>query len=137
MKNKQKLNNINDFIKGTMVSALGIKITDIGNDYVSGEMPVNKYTKQPWGFLHGGASVALAETLGSIAGHNHVLKNNETVVGIEINANHLKAINKGWVYGTAKPIKISKNFHVWSIQIKNKDGALICISRLTLAVIKK
>jgi 1,4-dihydroxy-2-naphthoyl-CoA hydrolase len=87
--------------------------------------------------LHGGASVALAETLGSIAGGIRVYPNNETVVGIEINASHLKSTQKGWVMGKAIPIRIGKKIHVWEIKITNEKNELICISRLTLAVIKK
>ena len=137
MKNKQRLKQINDFIKGTMVSALDIKITDIGDDYVSGEMPVNKNTKQPWGFLHGGASVALAETLGSIAGGMQVDRTLKNVVGVEINCNHLRIVNNGSVYGKATSVKIGKTIQVWNIEIKNDHGEMVAVSRLNLAVIDK
>ena len=90
---------------------------------------------QTFGLLHGGASVAMAETLGSIAGGLKVFSNKETVVGIEINANHLKPIKEGWVYGKATPIRIGKKIQVWEIKIENEKEELICISRLTLAVI--
>ena len=137
MEKKEKLQRINDSIQNTMTSAIGIEITDIGDDFISGKMPVDERTVQPFGLLHGGASAALAETLGSIAGGIKVYSNNETVVGIEINANHLKSAQDGWVFGKATPIRIGKKIQVWNIEITNKDDDLICVSRLTLAVIPK
>ena len=137
MKKQEKLKRINDSIQNTMTSTIGIEITDIGDDFISGKMPVDERTTQPFGLLHGGASVALAETLGSIGGGIKVYSNNETVVGIEINANHLKSIRDGWVYGKSTPIRIGKKIQVWNIEITNEDDDLICVSRLTLAVIKK
>ena len=104
---------------------------------VCGKIPVDNRTKQPFGLLHGGASVSLAETLGSMAGNMHVNSDLEMVVGIEINANHLKSVSSGWVYGMAQPIKIGKKIQVWKIKILNDDNDLICVSRLTLAVISK
>ena len=98
---------------------------------------VDNRTKQPFGLLHGGASVALAETLGSIGGTAKVNNNNETVVGIAINANHLKSVRDGWVYGKATPIQINKKIQVWEIKIINETKELICICRLTLAVVLK
>ena len=137
MKKKEKLQRINDSIQNTMTSTIGIEITGIGDDFICGKMPVNERTTQPFGLLHGGASVALAETLGSIGGGIKVYSNNETVVGIEINANHLKSARDGWVYGKATPIRIGKKIQVWNIEITNEDDDLICVSRLTLAVIPK
>ena len=137
MEKQEKLKRINDGIQNTMTSTIGIEITDIGDDFICGKMPVNERTTQPFGLLHGGASVALAETLGSIGGGIKVYKNNETVVGIEINANHLKSARDGWVYGKAIPIRIGKKIQVWNIEITNEDDDLICVSRLTLAVITK
>ena len=137
MEKQEKLKRINDGIQNTMTSTIGIEITDIGDDFICGKMPVNERTTQPFGLLHGGASVALAETLGSIGGGIKVYKNNETVVGIEINANHLKSARDGWVYGKAIPIRIGKKIQVWNIEITNEDDDLICVSRLTLAVIPK
>jgi len=135
---KQKaLIKINNFTHNTMNSVIGIEITDFGEDYVCGKMPVNECTIQPYGILHGGASVALAESLGSIAGGMQVDRDVKTVVGIEINANHLKSIREGWVYGKATPIRIGKKIQVWNIKITNDSNDLICVSRLTLAVIKK
>ena len=137
MEKQEKLKRINDSIQNTMTSTIGIEITDIGDDFICGKMPVDERTTQPFGLLHGGASVALAETLGSIGGGIKVYSNNETVVGIEINANHLKSVRDGWVYGKATPIRIGKKFQVWNIEITNEDDDLICVSRLTLAVIPK
>ena len=124
-------------VQNTLQSTIGIEITDIGDDFVCGKMPVDNRTKQPFGLLHGGASVSLAETLGSIGGATRVYNNNETVVGIAINANHLKSVRDGWVYGKATPIQINKKIQVWEIKITNEAKELICICRLTLAVILK
>jgi len=137
MEKQEKLKRINDSIQNTMTSTIGIEITDIGDDFICGKMPVDERTTQPFGLLHGGASAALAETLGSIGGGIKVYSNNETVVGIEINANHLKSVRHGWVYGKATPIRIGKKIQVWNIEITNEDDDLICVSRLTLAVIPK
>ena len=137
MEKQKKIKRINDGIQNTMTSTIGIEITDLGDDFICGKMPVDERTTQPFGLLHGGASVALAETLGSIGGGIKVYKNNETVVGIEINANHLKSARDGWVYGKATPIRIGKKIQVWNIEITNEDDDLICVSRLTLAVIPK
>ena len=137
MEKQEKLKRINDSIQNTMTSTIGIEITDIEDDFICGKMPVDERTTQPFGLLHGGASAALAETLGSIGGGIKVYSNNETVVGIEINANHLKSVQDGWVYGKATPIRIGKKIQVWNIKITNEDDDLICVSRLTLAVIKK
>ena len=136
--NKQEIiEKINKTLHNTMSAQLGIEITDIGEDFISGKMPVDERTVQPFGLLHGGASVALAETLGSIGGGIKVFSNNETVVGIEINANHLKSARDGWVYGKATPIRIGKKIQVWNIEITNDSNDIICVSRLTLAVIPK
>ena len=137
MDKQEKIKRINQSVQNTMTSTIGIEITDMGEDYLCGKMPVDERTVQPFGLLHGGASVALAETLGSIGGGIKVYSKNESVVGIEINANHLKSIKAGWVYGKAIPIRIGKKIQVWEIKIKNERDELICISRLTLAVIQK
>ena len=137
MEKREKLKRINDNIQNTMTSTIGIEITDIGDDFICGKMPVDERTTQPFGLLHGGASAALAETLGSIGGGIKVYSNNETVVGIEINANHLKSARDGWVYGKATPIRLGKKIQVWNIEITNEDEDLVCVSRLTLAVISK
>ena len=137
MEKQEKLKRINDSIQNTMTSTIGIEITDIGDDFICGKMPVDERTTQPFGLLHGGASAALAETLGSIGGGIKVYSNNETVVGIEINANHLKSARDGWVYGKAAPIRIGKKIQVWNIEITNDSNDIICVSRLTLAVMPK
>ena len=137
MDKQEKLQRLNDGIQNTMTSNIGIEITDFGEDFICGKMPVDERTIQPYGLLHGGASAALAETLGSIGGGMKVYSNNETVVGIEINANHLKSARNGWVYGKASPIRVGKKIQVWNIKISNEKDELICVSRLTLAVLKK
>jgi 1,4-dihydroxy-2-naphthoyl-CoA hydrolase len=109
----------------------------VGDDFIRGRMPVDKRTRQPYGLLHGGASVALAESLGSIAGYCVVAGTGAKVVGIEINANHLRAAHDGWVIGTARPLHVGRSTQVWEIRIENEAGALVCISRLTLAVVAK
>ena len=137
MDKQEKIQQINYSGQNTMLSNLGIEITDLGDDFVCGKMPVDHRTKQPFGLLHGGATITLAETLGSIGGGSKVYHTNETVVGIAINANHLKSVRDGWVFGKATPIKINKKIQVWEIKITNEDNELICISRLTLAVVTK
>ena len=99
-------------------------------------MPVDSRTHQPYGMLHGGASVVLAETLGSVGSHFLVKDDGKAAVGIEVNANHLKSIRKGWVYGEANIVHRGGKLHVWSIDIKNEAGELICTSRLTVMIIK-
>ena len=136
MENKDKIRKINEFNAKTMVGHIGIEIMEVGKNIVSGRMPVDERTTQPYGLLHGGASVAFAESLGSLAGSFHVDWEKEVVVGIEINANHLKSIRSGWVYGRATPVKIGKRIQVWNINITNEDKEAVCISRLTLAVVK-
>jgi 1,4-dihydroxy-2-naphthoyl-CoA hydrolase len=114
---------------------MGIELVDIGPDYLTGRMPVDSRTKQPAGILHGGASVLLAETLASWAGHFVVDPRKQTVVGQEINANHLRPATGGWVTGTARPVHLGRRSQVWEIRITGEDGKLVCISRMTLAVI--
>ena len=137
MNKKEIIDKIHDRSSSTMVETLGIKIIDIGENFVSGKMPVDKRTKQPFGLLHGGASVALAETLGSIGAGMNVDQSSQSVVGIEINANHLKAVKTGWVFGKAKAIRVGRKIQVWEIDIKNENDDFVCKSRLTLAVIGK
>ena len=136
--NKQEIiDKIHNRSSSTMVENLGIKITDIGENFVSGKMPVDKRTKQPFGLLHGGASVALAETLGSVGAGMNIDQASQSVVGIEINANHLKAVKGGWVFGKANAIRIGRKIQVWEIDIKDENDNFVCKSRLTLAVIEK
>lgn len=128
---------LNKMSTSTMVEHLGIVFTEIGDDYISATMPVDHRTHQPYGLLHGGASVALAETLGSVAAHCCVDTSIQYCVGLDINANHVKGIKEGIVTGTTRPIHIGKRTHVWEIRITNEKKELICISRITMAVIDK
>ena len=137
MDKEKTLQKIQESIKDTMISAIGIEITDVGDNFICGKMPVDKRTVQNFGILHGGASVTLAESLGSIIGSMQIDVNTEMVVGIEINANHLKSVRSGWVYGKASPIRIGKKIQVWEIKIINENSELVCISRLTLMVVEK
>ena len=137
MHDSEKKMKINANLKGTLASSIGLEITEVNDSLVCGKIPVDHRTRQPFGLLHGGASVALAETLGSIAGNMHVDFNLEMVVGVEINANHLKSVTSGWVHGKAQPIKIGRKIQVWEIKISNDEEELVCVSRLTFAVISK
>ena len=120
----------------TLISHLGIKIIEIGPDFLRGTMPVDARTAQPYGLLHGGASVALAESLGSAASGMCVDAEYQ-VVGQEINANHVRAVRSGLVTATTRPAHIGGRTHVWTIDIVNDSGKLVCISRLTMAIIKR
>lgn len=130
------LETLNQWSEGTLMQPLGIRFTEIGPDFVRGTMPVDARTHQPYGLLHGGASVALAETLGSTAAGLCVAEG-EGVVGIEINANHLRGVREGIVIGTARPLHVGRSTQVWEIRIEDEAGQLVCVSRLTLAVIRK
>jgi 1,4-dihydroxy-2-naphthoyl-CoA hydrolase len=116
---------------------LGIRITEIGPDYLRATMPVTAHTHQPYGLLHGGASVALAETAGSIAAMLCVDTEQYLVLGQEINANHLRAVSSGTVTATARPFHIGARSHVWSIEIRDESDRLVCVSRLTMAVVER
>jgi 1,4-dihydroxy-2-naphthoyl-CoA hydrolase len=116
---------------------LGIRITEIGPDYLRATMPVTAHTHQPYGLLHGGASVALAETAGSIAAMLCVDAEQYLVLGQEINANHLRAVSSGTVTATARPFHIGARSHVWSIEIRDESDRLVCVSRLTMAVVER
>jgi 1,4-dihydroxy-2-naphthoyl-CoA hydrolase len=130
------LDILNESSKNTMIEHLGIIYTELGKDYISARMPVDYRTHQPHGLLHGGASVALAETLGSVAANLSVDQEKYQCVGLEINSNHVRSMQVGWVYGTARPIHIGKTTHIWEIRINNDQGQLVNISRLTMAVLK-
>lgn len=121
----------------TLSDWLGMEITAVGNDFLSGRMPVDHRTLQPYGLLHGGASIALAETLGSLAAAMTVDSATTLVVGQEINANHIRGVRAGHVTGTARPIHLGGRSQVWSIEVVDPAGRLVCISRLTLAVLEK
>ena len=129
------LARLNDWSANTMMEALGIRITAVGDDWLAGSMPVDHRTHQPYGLLHGGASVALAETLGSTAAMLTLDPEKELAVGLDINANHVRGVRSGTVTGTAKALHIGRTTQVWEIRIENEEGALVCISRITMAVI--
>ena len=120
-----------------MLEHLGIEYTEIGPDYLSGRMPVDERTKQPYGLLHGGASVVLAESLGSTAASLCVDPSQAHCVGLEVNANHLRSATSGWVSGTARPLRLGRRIHVWEIHIADELNRLVCVSRLTLAVVER
>lgn len=124
--------------ENTMGSHLGMEFTGIGDDFLEARMPVDHRTKQPMGLLHGGASAALAETLGSVASYLCIEDiSKETAVGLNITADHLRPISKGWVTGIARPIKLGRKIHLWSIEIKNEKDQLVCISKLSVMIIPK
>lgn len=120
----------------TLIGRLGIAVTEIGADFVRGTMPVDARTRQPYGLLHGGASVALAETLGSL-GAMMCVEANELAVGLDINANHVRGIGAGTVSGTARPLHIGRTTQVWEIRIVDDAARLVCIARLTVAVVPR
>ena len=130
------LEQLNASRTNTMVEALGILITEFGDDYLIASMPIDHRTHQPMGIMHGGASVALAETVGSVAA-NMTVDSNHYCVGLDINANHLRAVKNGLVYATTRPFHLGKSTHVWDIQIVNEDNKPVCVSRLTMAVLTK
>ncbi len=127
---------INEQSKHYLPGHIGIELTEIGDDFVKARMPVDHRTTQPYGLLHGGASVALAESLGSVAGTLCVNLSEEAVVGLGINANHIRSVKSGFVEGIARPLHIGRNTQVWEIKITNEEGKLVCASRITLAVVK-
>jgi 1,4-dihydroxy-2-naphthoyl-CoA hydrolase len=123
--------------KNTLAEHLGIVFLEIGDDYLKAKMPVDNRTRQPAGLLHGGASAALAETLGSVAAALCVDGEKRDIVGLEINANHIRPVHDGWVTGMTKPIHVGNSTQVWEIRIFTEDDKLVCISRLTVANIDK
>lgn len=131
------LKEIHELQRTNMGGHIGIEIVRIGPDHLDGRMPVDHRTMQPDHILHGGASVALAETLGSVGGSMVVDRDRYHVVGQEINANHLRAVREGYVHGSARPIHLGRRSQVWAIEIVDDRKRLICVSRLTLAVIER
>jgi 1,4-dihydroxy-2-naphthoyl-CoA hydrolase len=121
----------------TMSAFLGIEITDVGDNFLKARMPVNERTRQPYGMLHGGASAVLAETLGSIASALVIDPLQFICVGLEINANHVRGVREGHVFGTVLPLHIGGSTHVWDIRIVDSQEMLVCVSRLTVAILKK
>jgi 1,4-dihydroxy-2-naphthoyl-CoA hydrolase len=136
-RNLRTIEDLNANRAGTLIANLGILFTEIGADFVRGTMPVDMRTAQPYGLLHGGASVALAETLGSMGASMCVDAAEYQVVGQEINANHVRAARGGLVTGTARAVHLGGRTHVWTIDIVNETQKLVCISRITMAVIKR
>jgi len=128
---------LNQFSKNTMLEHLDIVITEVGDDFLKGRMPVDHRTKQPAGILHGGASVALAESLGSVAAFMTVDPAKKNVVGVEINANHIRSVFDGHVEGIARPIHIGRRTQVWEIKIFNPAKKIVCVSRITMAIVEK
>lgn len=125
------LEQMNETSRGTLMEVLGIEYLIVEKAYIKARMPVDRRTVQPFGILHGGASVALAETIGSIGSAILVADKNADVRGAGISANHVKAVKSGWVYGEARTIHVGKNTHIWDIQIKDEDGELVSTARLT------
>lgn len=132
-----KVDQLNEFSKNCMVEHVGIEFTEIGKDYIIGRMPVDHRTKQPLGLLHGGASVVLAETLGSVAASLLLNPATHYAVGLDINANHIKPAKDGFVTGKCKPLHVGKGTHVWQIEITSSDAQLVCVSRITMAILSK
>ena len=128
------IESITALCAGCAESHLGMEFLEVGDDFIRGRVPVDERTRQPYGLLHGGVSVALAKTLGSVAA-GHVAAKGHMVVGLDINANHLKSARSGWVTGIARPVHIGRSTQVWHIDMHNDAGELTCVSRLTMAVL--
>lgn len=123
--------------KDTLAEQIGLEFTEVGPDYLRGTMPVDHRTHQPYGLLHGGASCVLAETIGSVASAYVVDHSKFYCVGLEINANHVRGVRSGIVTGTARPLHLGANTHVWDIKIEDDGGKLVCVSRLTVMIIPR
>ena len=136
-KSDYSIDQINAMSKSTILDALGIEITEKGDDFLVGKMPVDSRTVQPMRILHGGANVGLAETLGSIASLMIIDPSNEISVGVDVNANHIRSVKSGWVKGVAKPLSIGRKIHVWEIKITDEEERLTCIARLTVSVLPR
>lgn len=134
---RPSLESLNALSKNTLLEPLDIRFTEVGDDYLAATMPVDARTHQPFGLLHGGASVVLAESLGSSGANCCLDMEAEYAVGLEINANHLRAVRSGRVTGIARAVHLGRRTHVWEIRIEDEAGRLACISRLTLAVMPK
>jgi 1,4-dihydroxy-2-naphthoyl-CoA hydrolase len=132
---KPSLKELNDYCKNTIAEFLGIEFVEIGMDYLVARMPVNAKTHQPLGMLHGGASCVLAEQAGSMAANLFLDRKTQVALGLDINANHVKSVKEGYVYGKASPIHIGTKTQVWEIKITNETGELISLARLTMMVI--
>lgn len=124
-------------VRNTMIEHVGIEFVEIGDDFIRGRMPVDHRTRQPFGILHGGASVVLAETLASVGCQFTIDWQRFRAVGLEINANHIRAVPDGFVTGTAKPFHLGRRTQVWEIQLRDDRGKLSCVSRITMAIIER
>jgi len=131
------INDIQPLSKDSMADYIGIEFTEIGENYIKAKMPVDNRTRQPYGILHGGASVALAETVGSVGSAFVIDQSRFYCGGIEVNANHIRAVKEGFVYATAVPFHLGGTTHVWDIKIYNDENKLVCVSRLTVAILIK
>jgi len=131
------IDQVKPISSNTMAEYIGIELTEIGENYIKGRMPVDYRTQQPYGFLHGGASAAFAETLGSIASAFVIDLSQFICVGLEINANHIRTAKRGFVYGVASALHLGNTTHVWDIKICDEQEKLVCASRLTVAILKR
>lgn len=129
--------NTTQIVDGQMARHLGIEMVEVGPDFMTAKMPVDHRTIQRIGILHGGASLALAETVGSIAASYCIDRETSFIVGQEINANHIRSVREGFVYAKATPFHLGRTSHVWDIRITNEEEKLVCVSRFTVAVLKK
>ncbi len=137
-KRTPSLDELNAFSRDCLVGHLGIELIELGDDVLRGTLPVDTRTRQPFGLLHGGASVALAETLGSLAAWLCLDDpQRQAAVGLEINANHIRAVREGIVTGSARPEHLGRSTQVWSIRIEDEAGRLVCINRLTMAIVER
>lgn len=136
-KRPSSVETLNGLLEDTLAQALGIRVVAVGDDWIVAEMPVDDRTRQPFGVLHGGASVALAETLGSVAAYLTLADDTRVAVGLEINANHIRSASEGRVTGRAEPLHLGRSTQVWQIRIEDEHERLVCISRLTMAVIDR
>ncbi len=133
----QELGQLQALIPGTLGEHLGMEWMELGADYLVARMPVDHRTRQPYGLLHGGASVALAETIGSVGAVRTVDQQHFMAVGMEINANHVRSVRSGFVTGTGRPLHLGSTSQVWEIRIEDEKGKLVCISRLTVAILRR
>src|SRR5690606_17794626 len=136
-KTQHTLESLSSRHANTAIAHLGIEFTAIGDDFLSARMPVDSRTIQPFGILHGGCSVVLAETLGSSAAQLCVDPKKYVCVGLDINANHIRSVRSGYVTGTARPVHVGRSTQVWSIEIVDEAGKLVCVSRITMAVLDR
>lgn len=134
-KQAPSLDDLRAGVAETLVGHIGIEILEMGDDFLRGRMPVDHRTIQPAGILHGGASVVLAETLGSVAANFCLARPDTVAVGLEVNANHVRSVQSGWVYGTARPLHLGGTTQLWEIKILDESERLVCVSRLTMAVV--